>query len=240
MLMAENKFIAYYRVSTQRQGTSGLGLEAQKTTVLDYLKTGKGILAAEFVEIESGKRADRPKLMDALHLCRLTNSKLIIAKLDRLSRNLAFINSLLEAKVEFVCVDLPMANTLTIQILAAVAEAEARTISERTRAALMAAKARGVKLGSPVTKPFNDAQRRQGIANSVAARKIKSYKFVEDVQSLILDLKASGLSLTDIAHNLNTRGIKTARGTSTWYAETVRRVLNTLRESQKHTSLVSW
>jgi DNA invertase Pin-like site-specific DNA recombinase len=190
--------------------------------------------------VESGKRNDRPKLLEALQLCRLTNAKLVIAKLDRLSRNLHFINSLLEAGVDFVCVDLPQANSLTIQILAAVAEAEAKTISQRTKVALAAAKARGVQLGRPTTAPFTHSQQLQGAAASVAVRQAKSHKFAADVVKVILQLKNNGLSLKDIAMSLNDKGIKTPRGKGQWYASSVCRILNTLRESGNHTTVASW
>jgi DNA invertase Pin-like site-specific DNA recombinase len=138
------KFVAYYRVSTQRQGRSGLGLEAQQKAVRDHLNGGNWRLVAEVTEVESGKRSDRPKLAEALKLCRLHGATLIIAKLDRLARNVAFISNLMDAGVEFHAVDFPQANRLTVHILAAVAEHEAKVISERTKAALAAAKRRGV------------------------------------------------------------------------------------------------
>jgi DNA invertase Pin-like site-specific DNA recombinase len=141
------KFVAYYRVSTQRQGRSGLGLEAQQNAVFNYLNGGDWRLVAEVTEVESGKRSDRPKLAEVLKLCRLHGATLIIAKLDRLARNVAFISNLTESGVEFHAVDFPQANRLTVHILAAVAEHEAKVISERTKAALAAAKRRGVKLG---------------------------------------------------------------------------------------------
>ena len=130
------KFVAYYRVSTQRQGRSGLGLEARQTAVRDYLNGGDWRLVAEVTEVESGKRSDRPKLAEAVKLCRLHGAALIIAKLDRLARNVAFISNLMESGVEFHAVDFPQANRLTVHILAAVAEHEAKVISERTKAAL--------------------------------------------------------------------------------------------------------
>ena len=148
---AARRFVAYYRVSTDRQGRSGLGLEAQQKAVRDYLDGGAWEIVAEFVEVESGKRSDRPELARALDACRKRKGKLVIAKLDRLSRNLAFIATLMELGVEFVAVDNPHANKLTIHILAAVAEHEREAISERTRAALAAAKARGTMLGTPAT-----------------------------------------------------------------------------------------
>jgi DNA invertase Pin-like site-specific DNA recombinase len=145
----QGKFVAYYRVSTDRQGKSGLGLEAQQAAVRQYLNGGSWQLVGEHVEIETGKRSDRPELVMALDACRRQRAKLVIAKLDRLSRNLAFIATLMDSGVEFVAVDNPHANKLTIHILAAVAEHEREMISERTKAALQAAKARGTRLGNP-------------------------------------------------------------------------------------------
>src|SRR5919205_517927 len=145
--MATGTFVSYLRVSTARQGRSGLGLEAQRQAVTDFLNGGNWHLAAEVVEVESGKRNDRPKLAEALRLCRLHGAVLIIAKLDRLARNVAFISNLMESRVEFTAVDFPQANRLTVHILAAVAEHEREMISQRTKAALAAAKARGTQLG---------------------------------------------------------------------------------------------
>src|SRR3712207_6842151 len=145
--MAQGKFVAYYRVSTAKQGKSGLGLEAQQEAVRSYLNGGAWQLVDEVVEVESGKRNDRPKLAEALRLCRLHSATLIIAKLDRLARNVAFISNLMESGVEFTAVDFPQANRLTVHILAAVAEHEREMISRRTKDALAAAKARGKKLG---------------------------------------------------------------------------------------------
>ena len=145
------KFIAYFRVSTDRQGKSGLGLEAQREAVMTYLNGGRWSLVDEFTEVESGKHSDRPELAKALAACKKRKAKLVIAKLDRLSRNLAFIAALMESGVEFVAVDMPHATKLTIHILAAVAEHEREMISERTKAALAAAKKRGQRLGNRVS-----------------------------------------------------------------------------------------
>src|SRR5437016_11437517 len=143
--MNRTKYIAYFRVSTARQGRSGLGLEAQRQAVRTHLNGVKPL--SEFTEVESGRRSDRPKLTEALAACRVHKATLVIAKLDRLARNVAFVSNLMDAGVEFEAVDFPQANRLTIHILAAVAEHEARMISERTRAALAAAKVRGKSLG---------------------------------------------------------------------------------------------
>ena len=141
------RFVSYLRVSTDKQGASGLGLEAQRDAVSRHVAGAKGVLVAEHREIESGKRNDRPEIAAALAACRLRHASLIIVKLDRLARNVHFISGLMESGVEFVAVDIPMANRLTVHILAAVAEHEREMISQRTKAALAAAKTRGVELG---------------------------------------------------------------------------------------------
>jgi DNA invertase Pin-like site-specific DNA recombinase len=160
------KFIAYFRVSTDRQGRSGLGLEAQREAVLAYLNGGSWTMVAEFTEVESGKYADRPQLAAALSACKKHRAKLVIAKLDRLSRNLAFIATLMDSGVEFVAVDNPHANKLTVHILAAVAQHEREAIAQRTKDALQAAKARGKRLGNP---HLDSARQRAFLANSEAA-----------------------------------------------------------------------
>jgi DNA invertase Pin-like site-specific DNA recombinase len=198
-------FIAYYRVSTDRQGKSGLGLDAQRKAVMDYLNGGSWELAGEFVEVESGKHSDRPKLEAALEACRKQRAKLVIAKLDRLSRNLAFIATLMESGVEFVAVDNPHANKLTVHILAAVAQHEREMISERTKAALQAAKRRGTKLGNPRIN--------QAAKLAVASLKATADRFAANVLPVIREIQASGAtSANAIAAKLNERGVKTARG----------------------------
>ena len=147
--VVETRFIAYFRVSTDRQGRSGLGLEAQRRSVDEYLRGLGTEPVAEYVEVESGKRNDRPELARALAACRKQNARLIIAKLDRLARNVAFVSGLMESGVDFVACDMPTANRLTIHILAAVAEHEREMISERTKAALASAKARGMAPSRP-------------------------------------------------------------------------------------------
>ena len=202
------KFIAYFRVSTDRQGKSGLGLEAQREAVMNYLNGGRWTLIGEFTEIESGKRSDRPQLAAALAACKKQKAKLVIAKLDRLSRNLAFIAALMESGVEFVAVDNPHATKLTVHILAAVAEHERDLISERTKAALAAAKARGKVLGS---KNIAEVGRL-----GVAAVKANARRFAANVRPIIEEImKAGATSHNAIAQQLNARNVKTARG-GTW------------------------
>jgi DNA invertase Pin-like site-specific DNA recombinase len=199
------RFIAYYRVSTDRQGRSGLGLDAQKKAVDDYLNGGPWQLVGEFTEIESGKRSDRPELEKALDACRRQKAKLVIAKLDRLSRNLAFIATLMESSVEFVAVDNPHASKLTVHILAAVAQHEREMISERTKAALQAAKARGRRLGNPKLS--------KAAALGTAAGKAAADQFAANVLPVIREIQAGGVtSHNAIAAKLNERKVKTARG----------------------------
>ena len=210
-------YVAYYRVSTDKQGASGLGLEAQCSAVLDFINGGAANLIAEFTEIESGKRNDRPELAEALKLCRKEKAVLVIAKLDRLARNVAFISNLMESGVDFVAVDMPDANRLTVHILAAVAEHEREMISQRTKAALQAAKARGVKLGSPDPA--------KGSAKGVASNKAKADQYAANVVPIIREIEASGVtSRLGIAKALNARGVPTARG-GRWYDSTVKNVL---------------
>jgi DNA invertase Pin-like site-specific DNA recombinase len=178
------RFVAYYRVSTDRQGKSGLGLEAQQRAVMDYLNGGAWELVAEFTEVESGKRSDRPALAQALEACRRYKAKLVIAKLDRLSRNLAFIATLMDSGVEFVAVDNPHANKLTVHILAAVAEHEREMISERTKAALKAAKARGKRLGNP--------QLSEAAALGSAAGKAAADQRATNLLPVIREIQAAG------------------------------------------------
>lgn len=209
-------FVGYFRVSTDRQGRSGLGLDAQREAVTRFIQ-GRGLMLAEFTEIESGRRNDRPALADALALCRKRKATLLIARLDRLARNVAFIANLMDSGVEFVAVDMPEANRLTMHILAAVAEHEREAISSRTKAALQAAKARGVKLGNP----------RAADAAPLAhkAHREKAERFRDTVSALIVQLRQQGMSLANIAAEMNARNIPTARGRS-WHPTTVRNVLS--------------
>jgi DNA invertase Pin-like site-specific DNA recombinase len=223
--MREQRFIGYYRVSTQRQGRSGLGLNAQRKAVNDHL-FGRGKLIAEYTEIESGRISDRPKLAAALAACRLHRATLVIAKLDRLARNVAFVSNLLEAGADFEAVDFPQANRLTIHILSAVAEHEAHMISERTKVALAAAKARGVVLGGFRGRVGTAAD----LAKARATRTAKASQRALDLMPTIRSLQADGhLSLGSIATGLNSRQIATARG-GLWSAAQVRRILDRLED----------
>lgn len=224
--MANGRFISYLRVSTARQGVSGLGLEAQREAVSRYLNGGRWQLVQEIVEIESGKRNDRPAIAEALRLCRLHKATLVIAKLDRLARNVHFISSLMESGVDFVACDFPEANRLTVHILAAVAEHEAMMISARTKAALTVAKARGTALGGQrgsVSRMASMAS--HGARVSATVRQEKASKRNADLLPLIEELKAMGAnSLRSIADGLNNAGLTTARG-GAWSATQVMRIL---------------
>jgi DNA invertase Pin-like site-specific DNA recombinase len=215
------RYVAYYRVSTARQGRSGLGLEAQRQAVGEHLNGGNWKLVAGFTEVESGKRSDRPRLAEALKACRLQGAKLIIAKLDRLARNVAFISNLMESKVEFEAVDFPQANRLTIHIMAAIAEHEAKMISDRTRAALAAAKARGKRLGGFRGRAGTAAD----CAKARQAKSLTAKSRAADLAPVIEDLRTAGAnSLRSIANELNERGISAPRG-GVWSAAQVRAAL---------------
>ena len=223
--MAQGKWISYLRVSTGRQGRSGLGLEAQRKAVEDFLNGGRWQLVKEFVEVESGKKTDRfrPVLAEAIQACRLYGAQLVIAKLDRLSRNAHFLLGLKEAGVDFVAADMPTANRLTVGIMAMVAEEEGRMISERTKAALAAARRRGVQLGGYNKNPKLTAQARK--AGQEANARIATERSAV-IRPAIAELQAAGAtSLRAIAAGLNERGIPTARGTESWSATQVMRVL---------------
>lgn len=221
--MQNGKFIAYYRVSTLKQGASGLGLEAQQESVRAYLNGGRWKMVAEFTEIESGKRNDRPALAQALSLCELHKATLLVAKMDRLARNVHFISSLMESGVEFTAVDFPQANRLTIHILAAVAEHEAAMISARTKAALAAAKARGVKLGGDRGNILQIAA--TGSKAGLAVRQAKAARRDANLLPVIKRYQDEGAStLRQIADKLNEDGIDTPRGGGQWSPAQVHRL----------------
>lgn len=222
--MAQGRFIGYVRVSTDKQGRSGLGLEAQRQAIESYLNGGDWQLLDTFVEVESGSKSDRPQLRAALEACRRTGARLIIAKLDRLSRNLAFIANLMEAGVGFVAADMPHANEFTVHVLAAVAQHERKMISQRTKEALRVAKARGVKLGNPQgLRPEVAAQARQR-GTEVACRKAET--FAARLYPHVARYRDLGLSLNEVARRLNIEGVLGPRGRpGTWTATSVRNLL---------------
>jgi len=210
--MTRERFITYYRVSTDRQGRSGLGLEAQQDAVRQFLTGRSADLVAEYVEIESGGKNDRPKLQEALSACQREKATLLIAKLDRLARSVAFISALMEAKTNFLAVDMPGASRLVLHVMAAFAEHEREMIRERTRAALAAAKARGVKLGMNGT-----ALAAQNRADAVA--------YAETLRVTVQGAILSGARTTrDVAIYLNARGISSRRG-GRWHPASVARIM---------------
>lgn len=188
--MASGRFIAYYRASTVRQGRSGLGLEAQRAAVREYLNGGRWSLIEEVTEIESGRRSDRPQLARALAACRVRNATLIIAKLDRLARNVAFIANLMDSRVDFVAADMPQANRLTVHVLAAIAEHEAAAISTRTKDALARAKARGKILGGD--RGNLPAVAKAGAKASIEARRAIAATRAQDLSAVVADLRSEG------------------------------------------------
>lgn len=220
--MASGKFVLYLRVSTARQQASGLGIDAQRKAASDFLNGGKWSVVGEFVEAESGKRADRPELAKAIEACRLYGAKLLIAKLDRLSRDAHFLLGLEKAGVEFVCADMPNANRLTVGIMAMVAEEERRMIAARTKAALAAAKARGTALGGFRGYVLTEADQ----AASREALAAKGQAQVARLAPTIREIQAAGItSATGIAKALAERGIPTARGGAEWTTVQAQRVL---------------
>lgn len=221
----DGRFVAYYRVSTASQGRSGLGLEAQQTAVRAFLNGGRWALLQEFTEVESGKRNDRPQLTKALEICRLTGATLLVAKLDRLARNARFLLSMVEGCGEggVVFCDLPSipagpVGKFLVTQMAAVAELEAGLIGQRTRAALQAAKARGVALGGWRGGPtIGTAAGREAIQKRADA-------FAQSVAPMIAELRQAGCSLRQVAGKLTEHGIRTSRG-GVWTADAVRQVL---------------
>lgn len=219
------KFVAYLRVSTARQGASGLGLEAQRSAVQGFLAGRHGNFVAEFVEVESGKRDDRPQLAAALAACRLHRATLVMAKLDRLARNVRFIAGIMDSGVDFVACDMPHANRLTLHLMAAMAEHEAAAISERTKAALAAAKARGTKLGNPNGAAHLRAGCRDAARLSSFARRAKAVERARGIQPVLDGMRSNGLySAADQARELNRQGVPAPRG-GPWQAGQVRRLV---------------
>lgn len=225
------RFVAYYRVSTAKQGQSGLGLEAQQAAVQSFVtREGAQLVAPAFIEVESGTVSVRPELIKAIAHARRNKAKLLVAKMDRLSRNVAFLAQLMESGVDFVACDNPNANKLTIHILAAVAEEEARAISARTTVALQAAKARGVALGSarPGHWDGREELRAKGLKKAIVAaaqaKKAQHLEAVGDLLPELVALKESGLSLRAIATEMTSRGTTTSTG-KPWNQMAVKRAL---------------
>lgn len=223
--MVEGKFVAYFRVSTQKQGVNGLGMDAQKETVRQFLSNG-GELVGEFVEVETGKGANalakRPQLAAALALCKKTGAKLLIAKLDRLARNVHFVSGLMESKVKFVACDMPEANDLTIHVMAAFAEHEAKRISQRTREGLAAAKARGVVLG---------AAGAGNLRRNVSERRESAHENAQRLMPVFEGFKAQGFTQRRMVDALNSSGITTAKG-GLWSLVQVQRILSRLQSGE--------
>lgn len=223
--MATGKFISYLRVSTDKQGKAGLGIEAQRASITGYLNGGTWELLQEYVEVESGKTSDRPQLQEALKACKRTGAALVIAKLDRLSRDPDFLGTLMKSDIEFIACDMPDANKFMVRIMAALAEKEREMISERTKAALKAAKTRGVKLGNPENATAEG--RAKGIALSLEKRQEKANRFAAEVLPIILEHKVQGHSLRGIADVLNSSSVLTASGKSgAWTASAVKVILD--------------
>ena len=212
--MAQTRYIAYYRVSTARQGAGGLGIASQQAAVTAFLNGRDHDLVESFVEVESGRNSERPRLGEALALARKQKAILVIAKLDRLARSVSFIANLMDSNVEFVACDLPAANRLTLHIMAAVGEAEARMISERTKAALQAAKARGVRLGNPTNLPDAQAAGHETLVKQADDHAAKVVVTIRDI------VRSGVYSVHKIADQMNERGVRTRRG-GAWHGTSV-------------------
>lgn len=219
----EGKYVAYYRVSTSKQGNSGLGLDAQKDAVQRYLNGGHWELLQEFTEVETGKGSNalskRPHLKAAVEYARKNKAKLLIAKLDRLARNVHFISTLMEQKVKFVACDFPEANELTIHILSAMAQYETKMISDRTKAALSEAKKRGMVLGNPNLKADNTIRQKE------------AEEFAQNLSHTLTTFRASGMTQREMVLELNKLGVKTSRG-GEWSLIQLQRVLSRLKDSE--------
>ncbi|HEY3696754.1 recombinase family protein [Phenylobacterium sp.] len=218
--MIENRFVAYYRVSTERQGRSGLGLEAQREAVQSYVAQRGGDVLGEFTEVETGKRSDRPELAAALDACRRQKATLVIAKLDRLARNMAFVANLMEGRADFVAVDMANADRFTIHIFAALAEEEGRRISQRTKAALAAAKARGVQLG------------RTGVILARYNHEAALARASDLAESIRMLRQGGACTYRAVALGLNALGVPSARG-GRWHAGSVQRVCKRLESVER-------
>lgn len=221
------RFVAYYRVSTDKQGRSGLGLDAQREAVARHAAGCVGTVVAAFEEVESGRKRERPQLALAMAECRLRRCTLLIAKLDRLARDAHFLLGLEKAGIEFLAADMPYANRLTIGVMALVAEEEARATSVRTKAALAAAKARGVKLGNPQLQPGNSttaAGARSAWSTAAGRRAAEVWPYLEAAR------RAGATTLQELADALTARGVCTPRGKEIWRPWQVRRMLDRVQQ----------
>lgn len=221
--MDEQRYVAYLRVSTGKQGKSGLGLEAQRKIVRDTVGRNNWILLHEFIEVESGADDERKQLKLALEMAKRTGSKLLVATLSRLSRDLAFIANLMKTKTQFVCCDFPEANTFTIQILSAMAEYERKLVSERTKAALAARKARGKPIGNPKNLTKEHADKGRKLGNE--ARQQNADEFAQRVYPVIKGYIDEGLSLNEIARRFKRDGVLTATNKTNWTPTAVKNVI---------------
>lgn len=231
-LPTPSKFVIYFRVSTARQGASGLGLDAQRASVAQYLAAVSGEVVAEFEEVESGRKSGqaRPELAKALAECKKTGARLLVAKLDRLARNVHFVSGLMQSRVKFVACDLPEANDLTIHVMAAFAEHEAKRIGERTRDALAAARKRGVTLGK--SGPAN-------LKRNIEDRKEAADAFAERLRREVRGMQAEGMTVAEMVKELNSKGITTARG-GQWRQIQLCRVIARLDAVDAKTKQTTW
>jgi DNA invertase Pin-like site-specific DNA recombinase len=227
--MGQDKFISYLRMPMQQQGSAGLGIDAQREAVYGYLKEGYWRLLKEFVEFEGRRRADRPRLDEALALCQATGATLLIARLEGLSRDAGFLLALHQAGVRFIAIDRPEANETTVSIMAMLAQEEHKARSRRTKEALAAAKARGILLGRPDNLTGEAAQR--GRAIGIQAHQAKADAFARQHIGRIRLLLEQGASLRSIARTLNGEGVLTARGkANAWTARAVKNLIDRVRE----------
>jgi DNA invertase Pin-like site-specific DNA recombinase len=219
-------FIGYLRVSTKQQDESGLGLEAQRAALESYVRQMNGTLVTVYVEVESGKRADRPELAKAIAHSKRSKATLCVAKLDRLARNVEFLARVMNSGCEFAAADMPSANRFMLHVMAAVAEHEAKAISDRTKAALAAYRARGGKLGGelPQCRNLSQADRRKGAKRAGEAVAKAANEAYADLRPSMLEWRAAGLTLANIANKLNSEGHITRRG-KPWNPVQVARVL---------------
>lgn len=219
-------YVVYRRVSTQRQGESGLGMEAQQSAIDRFFFSNPNAnIVASFDEVETGtNKRKRPKLQEALEVCKSSKATLVVSKLDRLGRNVHFLSGLIESKVDFICLDNPHMSKTMIQLLAVFAEHEADMISKRTKEALAAAKARGVKLGSP--QNLTPEVKMKALIAINTKKKANAIEKATKLAPTILKMKLEGKSLNKIAEELNSTGVPTVSGIGSWNASMVRRVVN--------------